>query len=138
MIMAFTEDEGWRLFVNFIQEYFSFEYPELPKKYKDEIIKEVLLNNSKYITAEDVMSEDFCDKCGKCCRDIHCPYFDYETNLCPRHDNQLMDLCRTYPYSGEFGIQPLTLSCRYQSRFFINLFDKMFAKVIELKEGKND
>lgn len=136
--MVLKKDEGWRLFVDFIQEYFSFEYTELSSTYKNEIIEQVLLNNQKYITKEEVMAQDFCDKCGKCCRDIHCPYFDYETNLCPRHDNQLMDLCREYPYSGEFGIQPLTLSCRYQSRFFINWFDNYFRKVVELKEEKNE
>lgn len=136
--MVISDDTGWRAFISFIQEYFSFEFMDLDKQYKNKIIEEVLLNNQEYITKEDVMAEDLCDRCGECCRTLHCPHFDYDTNLCPRHDNQLMNLCREYPWGGEFGIQPLTLNCRYQTRFFIKWFTLYFEKAMEIKEGNNE
>lgn len=133
--MVIDENSGWRAFISFIQEYFRFEFPELDEEYKNKTIEEILLHNNNYITKEEVMAEqDLCSKCGRCCRTLHCPYFDYDTNLCTRHNNQLMDICREYPYSGEYGIQPLSLNCGYQKKFFLRWFTKFFSKVVEMNE----
>lgn len=128
--MVLDEDSGWRLFVSFVQEYFSFEFPELSKEYKNKVIKNILVNNQNYITKEEVMSnQDLCSKCGRCCETLHCPYFDEDQSLCSRHDNQLMDICREYPWSGDFGIQPLTLNCGYQKKFFLQWFYNYFKNI---------
>lgn len=136
--MAITQYTGWRAFIDFMQEYFAHEFPELSRNYKNEVIETILLNNEQYITKEEIMAEqDLCSKCGRCCRTLHCPHFDYENNLCTRHDNQLMDICREYPWGGEYGVQPLSLNCGYQKKFFLRWFMTYFEKVIELKEVKN-
>jgi len=137
--MVIDNDSGWRAFISFIQEYFRFEFPELDEQYKNKVIEQILLNNGNYITKEEVMrDQELCSKCGVCCRSLHCPYFDEQTNLCTRHDNQLMPICREYPYSGEYGIQPLSLNCGYQKKFFLQWFMRYFKKVLELKREKDD
>lgn len=121
-------------FIEWFQEFYSHEFLMLPKESKNKIIEEVLLNNGQYITKEEVVHFDACNKCGRCCRNQHCLDFDKETNLCTRHDNPIHDLCIEYPWSGELGIMPLYLDCHYQVAFFVHFFDWYFQEIIKEDE----
>ena len=116
------------LFINWFVEYFIHEYPEIDRKKKEAVIKRVLLHNSEYITLEEVQEFDGCIKCGWCCEHQGCIDYDHNTHLCTRHDSPIHELCKTYPWGGEYGIAPLTLECRYQVSFFINYFDNLFKQ----------
>lgn len=120
------------IFIDWFKEYYTYEFTELDKSFKDEQIEEVLLNNSKYITKEMVINHDGCVKCGICCSNQHCNYYDSNTKLCTIHDNPIHELCKTYPWTGEdLGIAPLTLNCEYQVSFFVWYLDNFFQEVIE-------
>ena len=131
------EKTGTRATVSFFKEYYMHEFPQLSKEFKDDSIEYIIYNNVNIFTKEQVMNFDGCNQCGTCCRELHCEYHDNETNLCTRHDNQLMDLCRTYPWGGdEYGIYPVLLNCKYTTRLFKNFFDKYFQKAVEMQGGK--
>lgn len=116
------------IFLKWFFEYYSHEFKDIPKEEKEEIIREVLLNNGKYITKYEVMDFDGCVQCGRCCRDTHCQFLR-DDNLCDRHDNPIHKLCETYPWTGELGIAPLTINCQYQVSFFIDYFDRTFSNI---------
>lgn len=123
------------IFLEWFKEYYYHEYPELTVEFKNEWIEKILLDNQKYITKEMVMNFDGCIKCGRCCKSQGCLDYDDETKLCTRHDNPIHDVCREYPWSGDYGIAPLLLTCRYQVSFFVNYFDKFFEQCIK---GENN
>ena len=124
-------ETSYQKFIKWFCEFYTHEFPMLSKDWKDEVIQEVLTHNNKYITKEEVINFDACNKCGRCCRNQRCPDFDSETNLCTRHDNPIADVCREYPWSGDLGIMPLYLDCHYQVSFFVNYFDNFFKKAVE-------
>lgn len=119
------------IFLDWFKEYYQFEFMELSEEFKNKTIEEILLNNFKYITKKQVIDFDGCTKCGRCCEQQHCLDYDKETKLCTRHDNPIDDLCKEYPWTGEFGIAPLTLNCPYQVAFFISFFDQYFQDYID-------
>ena len=112
------KDTGTQATISFFQEYYMHEFPELSKKFKDYSIEYIIKNNAQIFTKEYVMAYDGCVQCGLCCRDFKCPHHNPKTNLCTRHDDQIMDLCRTYPWSGDLGIYPVLINCRYTINFF--------------------
>ena len=119
------------IFISFFEEYYSHEFLDLPQDFKMHWIKEIIINNGAYLKKEDVLNFDGCIRCGRCCQSQHCLDWDPETKLCTRHDNPIDDLCIEYPWTGELGIAPLTLNCRYQVSYFISFFDDFFEKEVE-------
>lgn len=119
------------IFISFFEEYYSHEFLDLPQDFKMYWIKEIIINNGAYLKKEDVLNFDGCIRCGRCCQSQHCLDWDPETKLCTRHDNPIDDLCIEYPWTGELGIAPLTLNCRYQVSYFISFFDDFFEKEVE-------
>lgn len=120
-----------QIFIDFFKEFYSLEFPELETEYKNELIEKILTNNGEYITLKMVSDFDGCIKCGRCCEEQGCLDFDAETKLCTRHDNPISDLCKQYPWTGDLGIAPLTINCRYQVDFFINYFDQLFSQKVK-------
>jgi len=119
-------------FLKWFQEFYSHEFPNLPKDFKDKEIEKVLFNNQKYITKQEVIDFDACVMCGRCCEGQRCPDFDNETKKCTRHDNPINNLCISYPWTGEeMGIAPLTLNCHFMVSFFIDFFDRYFKEIEE-------
>lgn len=127
------ENSGWRLFIKFFQDYYHFEFEELSNKYKDDVIEEVLKNNKKYFTREDVLKKNLCAKCGLCCKELQCPYLDLSTNLCTIHDNPESPVCSTYPWDDDIGFI-LTLNCGYQKKYCMQFFDNYFAMVLKMRD----
>lgn len=121
---------SWEIFLNWFKEYYSHEYPDLEQEVKDYWIEEILLNNNKYIDKLEVKNFDGCVMCGRCCVEQRCPHVTKD-GLCERHDNPIHQLCIDYPWTGDLGISPLTLNCRFQVSFFINWLDKFFEELIE-------
>lgn len=119
------------IFISFFEEYYSHEFLDLPQDFKMYWIKEIIINNGAYLKKEDVLNFDGCIRCGRCCQSQHCLDWDPETKLCTRHDNPIDDLCIEYPWTGELGIAPLSLNCRYQVSYFISFFDDFFEKEVE-------
>lgn len=117
------------LFVQWFQEYYSHEFPEYSRDFKNYWIEKIILNNGDYIEKEFVERHDFCDRCGQCCMDQfnECEYFDKETKLCKVHDNQPWSICKDYPYGAADLIGPLTLNCKYMVRIFIEYLDSFFT-----------
>ena len=132
-------DTGWRAFISWVKEWYHYEFPELSNEYKDEVIDYVLKNNEKVFTKQMVLSENLCDKCGRCCEEILCPYYDKETHLCTRHDNQESKVCYLYPWDDEVGFI-LTLNCGYQKNFVLKYFNDFFKRAIEMRcnNGKEE
>ena len=130
------EESGWRLFVNYFKEFYHLEFEELSNQYKDKVIEEILVNNSKYFNREDVLKENLCSKCGMCCRELLCPYLDDETNLCTIHDNPESPVCSIYPWDDDIGFI-LTLNCGYQKKYCHQFFDKYFTTVLSMRENND-
>lgn len=131
------EKTGTRATISFFKEYYMHEFPELSQEFKNESIEYIIYNNQKIFSRQAVIDFDGCTQCGLCCRELHCEYHNDETNLCTRHDNQIMDLCRSYPWgSEEYGIYPVRLDCKYAINLFKNYFDKYFTKAIVMQEEK--
>lgn len=127
---------SFSLFLDWFIEYYQFEFEELSIDFKKKYIEKVLSNNGEYITKEQVMEFDGCVKCGRCCREQGCLDYDNKTKLCTRHDDPISHLCKEYPWTGDLGITPLTLDCRYQVSFFVSFFDNFFQFCID--EGVTD
>jgi len=119
-------------FLQWFQEFYSHEFPELSRDFKNNEIQKVLYNNQKYITKEEVMNNPNCTMCGLCCEEQGCLDFDIITRQCTRHDHPIHELCKTYPWTGEdVGIAPLTLNCPLMVSIFIDFFDKYFQEIID-------
>lgn len=129
------ENSGWRLFLRYFQDFYTYEFEELSKEYKDEVIEYVLMNNSEVFNRADVLKENLCVKCGRCCRELDCPYLDDKTNLCTIHDNPEAKVCKEYPWDDEIGFA-LTLNCGYQKRFVKKYLDNYFTTAIKLMRGE--
>lgn len=115
------------IFVKWLKEYYSHEFPDINPTLKNEIIEDVVYNNHKYLTREFVANIDGCVQCGRCCESQHCLDYDPVTKKCTRHDNPIHQLCIDYPWgSDEFGISPVTINCAYIVQVFITFFDNYF------------
>ena len=99
---------------------------------KDEITES---NNAKVFRREDVLRENLCDCCGRCCKEIGCPDWDSQTKLCTKHNNQNSKICSDYPWDDEVGMI-FTLNCGYQRRYVKQFLDKYFTKAIEMRGKK--
>ena len=129
------ENTGWRLFRDQMKEWYSFEFKELSKEYKDAAIDYVIENNAKIFTREFVLSENLYFKCGICCTQIGCIDFNKETKLCTKHNNQNTVMCHEYPWS-EVGLV-FDYNCGYQREIFKKYMNMYFTKAIEMMRGKN-
>lgn len=123
------------IFIEWFKEYYTHEFLDIPKDFKDFWIEKILLNNGEYLKKEDVLNFDGCIKCGRCCENQHCLDWDRETRLCTRHDNPIHQLCKEYPWTGELGIAPLSLNCRYQTAYFISFFNDFFEEYRREKDA---
>jgi hypothetical protein len=130
-------DTSTKKCINWFKEFYSHEFPELSREFKNEKIEDIMYHNAKYITREEVIEFDACSRCGRCCRAQRCLDFDEETNLCTRHDDPISQFCIDYPWTGEdFGIAPLLLNCDYIRKFFVHFFDNYFQDIIN--EGEEN
>lgn len=131
------EKTGWRFFRDQMYEWYSHEFPELSEEYKNNAIDYVIENNAKIFSKNFVLNKNFCHRCGLCCREIGCPDFDKETNLCTKHNNQNSEMCREYPWSSVGMV--FTYNCGYQRDIFHLYMDMFFTKAIEkMKRDKNE
>ena len=115
-------------------EWYSHEFPELSKEYKEEAIKRVIQENANIFTKNFVLMENLCHRCGLCCKEIGCPDFDEKTKLCTKHNNQNSIMCYEYPWS-DVGMV-FTYNCGYQRDIFMKYMNMYFEKSIELMKKK--
>lgn len=127
------ENSGWRLALKYYKDFYHLEFPELSNEWKDEMIEYVLMNNVDVFTRDEVLSKNYCVKCGLCCRELQCHYLDRDTNLCTIHDNPESPICKEYPWDNDVGFV-LTINCGYQKRFLHQYFNKVFKKAIEMQK----
>ena len=125
------ENSGWRLFLKEIQEWYHFEYPELSNEWKDQTIEYVIVNNAKLFNRYDVLRENLCDCCGRCCQEIGCVDWDPDTKLCTKHTNQNSKICSDFPWDDDVGMV-FTLNCGYQRKYVIKYLNKLFDKAVEM------
>ena len=124
-------------FLQWFKEYYQHENTTLPTDFKNELIEEVIVNNVKYVTKEDVINFHGCIMCGRCCVSQRCPHVT-QSGMCSRHDDPIDQLCIDYPWTGdEFGIAPLTLNCRYQVSFFVFILNRFFDEALDDEKYSN-
>ena len=80
-----------------------------------------------------------CCQCGYCCRTMHCPDFDENTNLCTSHDEQRWVICQTAPFGDpDFGLLlNLGINCTYLTAFLVDYLNKVFDKAMEMKSNES-
>lgn len=129
----------WRRLCKWLKNYYRFEYKELDESYKNNMIEYVILHNKDIITPQEVVDFDACSQCGYCCRTMHCPDFDENTNLCTSHDEQRWVICQTAPYGDpDFGLLlNLGINCTYLTAFLVDYLNKVFDKAMEMKSNES-
>lgn len=129
----------WRRLCKWLKNYYRFEYKELDESYKNNMIEYVILHNKDIITAQEVVDFDSCSQCGYCCRTMHCPDFDENTNLCTSHDEQRWVICQTAPFGDpDFGLLlNLGINCTYLTAFLVDYLNKVFDKAMEMKSNES-
>ena len=129
----------WRRLCKWLKNYYRFEYKELDESYKNNMIEYVILHNKDIITAQEVVDFDACSRCGYCCRTMHCPDFDENTNLCTSHDEQRWVICQTAPFGDpDFGLLlNLGINCTYLTAFLVDYLNKVFDKAMEMKSNES-
>lgn len=129
------ENTGWRLFLSEMQEWYHHEFPQLSNEWKDKAIEYIILNNASIFQKEDVLKENLCNCCGRCCQEIGCPDWDSVTKLCTKHDNQNSIICSLYPWDDEVGMI-FTLNCAFERRYIKGFLDNFFTKAVQMREKK--
>lgn len=119
----------WEKLRDYLCEYYTFEFQNIPEEVKFEKINYVLQCNAQIFTRE-YFDNFSCIKCGYCCRRQNCVYFDEETNLCTTHDNLPYIICETYPWGlDEYGIVSLDMNCAKLMKGLHFYFDYIFTKM---------
>lgn len=131
------EKSGWRLFVDELKQWYRYEFMDLPLKWKFDTIDYVIDHNARIFQREDVLSENLCNKCGRCCEEIGCPDWDPKTKLCTIHDNQNSKICEDYPWDDDIGMV-FTLNCAYQRVYVRKYLDRLFTKAREMGVGNGE
>lgn len=116
--------------VDWLIEYYSFEFLDIEPAEKIKKIQYVINNNAQIFSPEYI-SYFSCAKCGWCCRQMMgCVYFDEEHNLCTTHDKFPYQICETFPWAGEYGLN-LNINCLKLQKALIFYFDYIFEKMQE-------
>lgn len=110
--------------------YYQFEFENIDPEIKVNVINKAIHNNAVIFSKEEVMNFDDCSRCGLCCRLQHCEDYDTETKLCTRHDNQRFEICKTYPWAGDYGLD-LTMNCVMVRDLFLRYLNGVFTKIQE-------
>lgn len=114
--------------VDWLIEYYKFEFKDIEIAEKIKKIQFVINNNAQIFSPEYI-SYFSCVKCGWCCRTMHgCVYFDEENNLCTTHDNLPYIVCETFPWSGEYGLT-LNMNCAKLQKALIFYFNHIFKQM---------
>ena len=66
----------WRQLVEWLKNYYIFEYTDIDSEFKNSMIDYIVEHNAEVFTEEDVTSFDGCIKCGLCCKTMKCPHCD--------------------------------------------------------------
>ena len=90
----------------------------------------VINNNHIYIIDFDKCNltdpiDDFKPFCWSVRENV---YFDEEHNLCTTHDNLPYQVCETFPWAGEYGLN-LNINCLKLQKALIFYFDYIFEKM---------
>lgn len=122
------------ILIDWLIEYYKFEFQDLEIADKINKINYVIQNNAQIFSPEYI-SHFECVKCGWCCQQMNeCPYFDKETKLCLRHDDLPYIICETFPWAGDYGLN-LNINCYKLQKALIFYFDYVFKQMEdELRE----
>ena len=118
--------------LNMIQK-FEKKYPQVPTEIMVDII-DVVLNraSSIYFNYEQVQNHpEFCIRCGKCCQNLNCKYFNGKT--CAGYDSRY-DACKEYPSYDLLNDTGLILDCEcnFAKRLAELVLDEEFQKNLRL------
>lgn len=114
--------------VDWLIDYYTFEFKDLEMSDKINKINYVIQNNAKIFSPEYI-SHFNCIKCGWCCTQMNgCVYFDEDTKLCTTHDKLPYVVCETYPWSGEYGLT-LNMNCAKLQKALLFYFNYIFQKM---------
>ena len=124
--------------VDWLIDYYQFEFKDLDLSDKVNKINYVIQNNAQIFSPEYI-SHFSCIKCGWCCKQMNeCVYFDKETKLCTTHDNLPYAICETFPWAGEYGLN-LNINCAKLQKALIFYFDYIFKQMEDdLRESKRN
>lgn len=123
-----TEKFSHEKLVDWLIEYYTYEFVDLELADKINKINYVIQNNAQIFSPEYI-SHFTCAKCGWCCRQMKgCVYFDEENRLCTRHDDLPYTICDTYPWGGEYGLV-LSINCLKLQKALIFYFDYIFQQM---------
>lgn len=126
--MLMTEKFSHEKLVDWLIEYYTFEFTDLEMADKINKINYVIQNNAQIFSPEYI-SHFACIKCGWCCRQMNgCVYFDEENNLCTIHDDLPYAICDTFPWSGEYGLT-LNVNCAKLQKALMFYFDYVFKQM---------
>lgn len=121
----------WEKLVDYLCEYYSFEFPDIPEEEKVKKINYVIQCNAQ-IFSKEYFDKFSCLKCGWCCLQMNdCPYFDPETKLCTTHDNLPYSVCDSYPWGAydDLGIAFFSINCGKLMSGLHFYFDYVFEKM---------
>ncbi len=112
---------------------FEKNYPQMPIEILVDII-DVVLNraSSIYFNYEQIQEHpEFCIKCGNCCQDLNCEYFNGET--CDDYDSRF-DACKEFPsyeILNETGLI-LDCECHFANKLAEMVLNEEFQKNIDM------
>ena len=132
MIMMPKKMNHEKLF-DWLQEYYKFEYQDIGEDVKVRTINFVIQNNAQLFSAKTVIDFDACSRCGICCKLQHCIYYNDEEKKCTNHTDVRFEVCKTYPWAGEYGLD-LTVNCKYVRLLLIDYLNQVF----DTMENKNE
>ena len=121
-----------RFCLDMIHKY-EMEYSEMPTDILVDII-DVVLNRAPtlYFSYQQVQDHpEFCNKCGNCCIDLDCEYFDGK--ICNEYESRF-DSCREFPsyeILNETGLM-LDCDCHFAKKMAEMALDKEFKRNYEL------
>lgn len=112
---------------------FEKKYPQIPTDILVDII-DIVLNRASaiYFTYEQVQNHpEFCLKCGNCCQEVDCEYFNGKT--CDEYDSR-PDACKEFPFYNLTPISGLLLDCEchFASKLAEMVLNNEFQKNIDL------
>lgn len=98
----------------------------------EDIIRQVLIDASNVYFSYDLIqeNEDLCIKCGKCCENLNCEYFNGET--CDNYEDRY-SACKEYPGYDIFDRGLVwDVSCNFALELAYKIIDDEIKKNMEL------
>lgn len=118
--------------LNMINE-FERRYPQMPTDILADIIDTVLNRASSIYFDYDMVQEhqEFCAKCGNCCKGLNCEYFNGRT--CDEYGSRF-DACKEFPAYDILNETGLVLDCECQLANMLAkmILDEEFQKNLNL------